>query len=91
MPRFKHYVSAGHGISEDFYDGDDEVLVGRGQGNKIFGEMCRDISCLITKQIKKKQLGVKFIDLETLQALQCALISCEDNADMMIDGEESQR
>ena len=48
---FKHHISAGFGISDDFYRGL-EKLAGTGQGNKFSGDMCRDISCLIMKQLE---------------------------------------
>ena len=51
MPLFEHHVSAGFGISDHFYEGL-EKLAGTGQGNKFSGNMCRDISCLIMKQLE---------------------------------------
>ena len=48
MPHLEHYISAGHGISDDYYGGE-VVLAGTGQGNKFSGDVCRDMSCLIMK------------------------------------------
>lgn len=90
MPRFKHYISTGYGTSDTYYGGDEEVLAGTGQGNKFSCEMCRDISCLIAKQIEIDKLGMQFVDLETLEELQCALITYVDDTDMMTDGEKAR-
>ena len=57
MPNFEYYVSTGYGVSNTFYGGSKE-LAGTGQGNKFSGNMCRDISCLIIRQLKIKNLVI---------------------------------
>ena len=54
MPNWEHYVSTGHGISKKHYGREEMKLAGTGQGNKFSGDMCRDTSCLIIRQLKKK-------------------------------------
>ena len=60
MPEFEHYINTGYGISHISYGGKENQLAGTGQGNKFSGDMCRDISCLIIKQIENQGLGIKF-------------------------------
>jgi len=60
MPVFQHYVCTGFGISERAYKGEKQQIAGTGQRNKILGDMCRDISCLIIRELEKRMLGVKF-------------------------------
>ena len=64
IPNFRHYVSTAFGVSTNFYRGEDENLAGTGQGNKFSGDMCRDVSCLIIKQLEEKHLEVKYVDYE---------------------------
>ena len=53
-----HYVHAGYKRSKIHCGGHEELLAGTGQGNRFSGDMCRDILCLIIKQIERKSLGV---------------------------------
>ena len=54
MPNFRHYVSTAFGVSTDFYGGEDENLTRTRQDNKFSRDICRDVSCLIIKQLEKK-------------------------------------
>ena len=65
MPRWKHYVSTAFGISEEYYGGEENTLVGTGQGNKFSGDVCRDTSYLIIKVLEKRGLGIKFGSKQT--------------------------
>ena len=57
---WKRYICTGYGISEMYYGGVGSKLSGTGQGNKFSGELCRDTSCLIIKQIENQNLGIMF-------------------------------
>jgi len=56
IPNWKHYSCTGFGISSSYYRGENERLAGTGQGNKFSGDLCRDTSCLIIREIKRKRL-----------------------------------
>ena len=58
IPNSKHYLYTGFGISLSYYGGENERLAGTGQGNKFSGDLCRDTSCLIIREIEKKRLGI---------------------------------
>ena len=40
------------GISENYYWGESNQLAGKGQGNRFSGDVCRDTSCIIIKEIE---------------------------------------
>ena len=88
MPHFKHYVQTGYGISDSYYGGKEDNLAGTGQGNKFSGDMCRDISCLIIKQLETEKLGIilksKLLQLKE----QCVSVSFVDDTDFVSEGQE---
>ena len=47
IPKFKYYISTRFRISTRYYGGEENLLAGTSQGNKFFGNIYRDISCLI--------------------------------------------
>ena len=63
MPVWQRYVYIGYRISSKYYSILEMDLVGTGQGKKFSVSLCRDTSCLIIRDIEKKNLGIKFIDL----------------------------
>ena len=85
MPHFQRYISTGYGISQEPYGGDVE-LAGTGQGNKFSGDMCRDISCLIIKQLEIQNLGILFLSVITYASILCSSISFVDDTDLVADG-----
>ena len=54
MPIFKYCICIGFRISEEVHEEINKKLAGIGQGNKFLEDMCRDISCLLIKEIEKK-------------------------------------
>ena len=58
-------MSAGHGVSRKCYGREKEKLAGIGRGNKFLGNICQDVSCLITRLIEKENLGVLLKDKKT--------------------------
>ena len=88
MLYFQNHVSTGCGVSEKYYGGENK-LAGTGQGNKFSGDMCRDISCLIIRQLEVENLGICFLSLVTLITVLCASVSLVDDADLAADGENS--
>ena len=90
MPRFKHYISTGYGVSKEHYGGNELKLAGTGQGNKFSGDMCRDVSCIIIRVIENNLLGVLCINKISKEIIQCAAIAFVDDTDFMTDGEEAQ-
>ena len=88
MPNFEYYVSTGYRVSNTFYGGSKE-LAGTGQENKFSGNMCRDISYLIIRQLEIKNLGICFISLITLFKVLCLSISFVDNTDLATDSENA--
>ena len=45
-------------------------LVGTGKGNKNLGDMYRDVSCLIIRQLEKEGLGILIKSLCTVKTQQ---------------------
>jgi len=89
MPKFERHISTAYGVSEGHY-GRDIDLAGTGQGNKFSGDMCRDISCLIIKQLEKKNLGIEFLSKTTQVNTLVAAVSFVDNNDLAVDGDNSK-
>ena len=58
IPVQKQYIYTGYGISSNWYREIDQNLAGTGQGNKFSGDLCRDTSSLIIKQIEDQNLGI---------------------------------
>ena len=56
IPNWKYYLYTGFGISSSYYGGENERLTGTEQDNKFSGDLCRDTSCLIIREIEKKRL-----------------------------------
>ena len=90
MPIFNHYMCTGFGISNAPYGGRQEQLAGTGQGNKFSVDMCRDVSCLIIKEIENGNLGIKFKVPIIEEEEQCVSISFVDNTDLITEGDDSE-
>ena len=58
ISNWRYYILIGFGISDSYYGGKNNKLAGTGQGNRFSGDVCRDLSCLIIKDIEKKDLGM---------------------------------
>ena len=85
MPYFKHCISTRYGISERCYKGE-LLIAGARQGNKFISNMCRDISCLIIKQLEMQNLGAYFLSLVTLASIVCASVLFVDDTDLSAQG-----
>ena len=85
MPYFEYHIYTGYSISNNYYGGNMK-LAGTGQGNKFSGDMCRDISCLIIKQLETQNLGIWFISLLTGLRILWHSISFVDDTDLVADG-----
>ena len=59
LPSFEHHVGTVNSVSKDIHGGQKDMLGGIGQGDVFSGVACRDVSCLIFKQLEKKKLGIK--------------------------------
>ena len=51
LPRCKHHVKKTYGTSKESYGGTNTLLGGTGKGNVFPGNVCRDVSCFIFKEI----------------------------------------
>ena len=87
MPNQEHYVSAGYGISEKYYGGEQKKLVGTGQGNNFSGDMCRDTPCLIIRKLEKEGLGTVIKSPHTIKTIQKVAVSFVDDTDLVTDGD----
>ena len=91
MPRWKHYVSTAHGISEEYHGGNECELAGTGQVNKFSGDVCRDTSCMIIKVLENEKLGIKFKSkMSQLETLTSA-IAFVDDEDLVAEGKEVEK
>ena len=87
MPRWQRYICTGYGISLDYYSGFKNYLVGTGQGNKFLGNLCRDTSYLIIRDIKKRNLGIQFNNLLHEINHQVASVIFVDDMDLVLNRE----
>jgi len=89
MPKFECHISIAYGVSEGYY-GRDIELVRTDYGNKFSSDMYRDISCLIIKQLEKKNLEIEFLSKTTqVNTLVAAVLFVDDN-DLAVDGDNSK-
>jgi len=91
MPEFEHHINTGYGISLTSYGGRENQLAGTGQGNKFSGDMCRDISCLIIKQIENQGLGIKFKSPIKNTSEQSVSVSFVDDTDFIAEGQRYEQ
>ena len=91
MPEFKQCINTGFGLSSEYYRERENMLAGTGQGNKFSSDMCRDVSCLIIKQLEKENLSVIFKALENQQIEQCVSVSFADDTDFITEENEYDR
>ena len=86
IPLWRHYIRTGFGISNLYYGGELDPLAGTGQGNRFLGDVCRDTSCLILKEIENNNLGMNFESRITQESIQVAAVSYVDDNDLVSDG-----
>jgi len=84
MPKMQRHVSTAYRVSDRFYGGDID-LAGTGQGNKLSGDICRDISCLIIKQLEVQNLGICFLSLIIAISILYSSVSFVDDTDLAVD------
>ena len=88
IPKIQGHVSTAYGVSDRFYGGDID-LAGTGQGNKLSRDICRDISCLIIKQLEVQNLGISFLSLVTAISILCSSVSFVDDTDLAVDDDNT--
>jgi len=54
------------------------------------GDICQDISCLIIKEIEKKNLGIIFRSNVSNEMEQCISVSFVNDNDLVIDRENAE-
>ena len=91
MPVFNHYINTGFGLSSEYYGGRENMLAGTEQGNKFSSNMCRDIPCLIIKQLEKEKLGIIFKVLSNKKTEQYVSVSFVDDTNFITEGNEYDR
>jgi len=57
IPIIKHHICTAFGISANYYGGSANPYTGTGQGNITSGNICRDKSCFVIKDVDKKGYG----------------------------------
>ena len=91
MPNLKHFACTGFGMSSDYYGGEFNQLAGTGQGNRFSGDLCRDTSCLIIKEIERQKFGMIVVSNLSGQSVQKTAVAFVDDNDLIADGEEAER
>ena len=69
------------------YGGEDNSLAGTGQGNRFSGNVCRDSSCLIIRNIERMNVGMKFESRVSRERVLKVVVAFVDDNDMVADGE----
>ena len=88
IPNFKYHISTEFEINSRCYRGEEIILARTGQGNKFSGDIYRDISCLIIRQIEKENLRIQFkLMISTLQE-QSMSVPFIDDTNLVIDEKE---
>ena len=88
---WKHYLCTGFGISLSYYRRENERLAGTGQGNKFSGDLYRDTSYLIIREIEKKRLGM-FIESNVIKTvIQRVSVAFVDDANLVTDRDDTER
>ena len=59
MPNVLRFASTRHRISKEYCGSKMHKLARTGWGNKFSSNMCRDVSCLIIKDLESKDFGIK--------------------------------
>ena len=90
MPVWKQYICTGYRISSNQYGEIDLNLAGTGQSNKFSGNLCRDTSSLIIKQIEDQNLGIILQSLLVNISEQTVSVSFVDDTDLMTNGENNE-
>lgn len=91
IPNWEHCLSTAFGVSEKHYGGENNALVGTGQGNRFSGDVCRDISCLTMRVIEKENLGMKLkSDIASIEEFSTAVLFVDDD-DMITEGREAEQ
>ena len=89
MTNFKRHVSAGCGVSKNYYRGEKERLAGTEQDSKSLEDMYQDVSYLIIPQIEKQLIGVFFADENARETLYYAAVAFADDMDLITKGAEA--
>ena len=90
IPKWRHFICTGFGISAMYYGGVNNILAGTGQGNRFSGDVCRDLSCLIIKNIEQRGVGMKIKSRVYNDTIQKVAVAFVDDNDMISDGDEVQ-
>ena len=90
LPRLEHHVGTINGVSKEKHGGEKDMLGGTGQGNVFSGVACRDVSCLMFKQLEKKKLGTKIESKHDGNIEQRVVIACVDDADFCTSRDDSE-
>ena len=86
LPIFKQYVVTANGVSKENYGGKSELLGGKGQSNIFSGVACRDVSCVIFKQVEINKLEIIITLKHVRKTEQIVVIVHVDDADFCSSG-----
>ena len=90
MPKFRKFVSAGHGISEEYYSSKRNNLAWVGQGNKFTRDTRKDVSCLIIKELENKGFRIEIKSHVSNKKELCAAVTFGDDIDLIEDGPKAE-
>ena len=91
LPRCKHFIGTTYGVGKESYGEMNELLGGTGQGNVFSGNVCKDVSCFIFKEIEKKRLGIMLTSKYNDTEVQRNVIAFVDDSDFCSSGVECER
>ena len=86
LQNFNHYLSTAYGIANRKYGGHNDRLAGTGQGNVLSGAICRNVSCLIFKQLENMNVGIDLTSPVTRNRIMRLIIAFVDDADFFAYG-----
>ena len=87
---FRHYLCTNFGISQNYYGGELDNLAGTGQGNTISGNHCRDVSCIIIREIEKQNLGMQVRNNYNRSKHLRTALAFVDDTDFYANGKECE-
>ena len=90
LPIQQQYICTGYRISEKWYGGVSAKLVGTGQGNNFSGELCKDTSCLIIKQIENLSIEFEFNSYFIKNIEQIVVLLFVNNTDLITNSKQNE-
>ena len=65
-------------------------MAGTGQGNKFLGDICRDTSCLMIRDLERRKFGIQMKSKVTSKQVLISAIAFVDDTDLLVEGDDGE-